>query len=63
LQQFIQSVRERVDVANGLDALPVLLTSAQNPPFVRSMIERSFQGGHVAERDPSFGAPANAHQV
>jgi flagellar biosynthesis protein FlhA len=40
LQQFIQTVRERFDEANGRGELPVLLTSPQIRPFVRSIIER-----------------------
>jgi flagellar biosynthesis protein FlhA len=40
LQQFIQTVRERFDDANGRGELPVLLTSPQVRPFVRSIVER-----------------------
>jgi flagellar biosynthesis protein FlhA len=40
LQQFIQVVRDRFDDANGKGELPVLLTSPQIRPFVRSIIER-----------------------
>jgi flagellar biosynthesis protein FlhA len=40
LQQFIQSVRERVDDANGWSKLAVLLTSPQIRRFVRSIVER-----------------------
>jgi len=40
LQQFIQTVRDRFDDANNRGELPVLLTSPQIRPFVRSIIER-----------------------
>src|SRR3569623_3446485 len=40
LQQFIQTVRDRFDDANNKGELPVLLTSPQIRPFVRSIIER-----------------------
>ncbi len=40
LQQFIQGVRERFDEAGGKNEVPVLLTSPQVRPFVRSIIER-----------------------
>ncbi len=40
LQQFIQSVREAFDEASGKNEVPVLLTSPQVRPFVRSIIER-----------------------
>ena len=40
LQQFIQVVRDRFDDANNKGELPVLLTSPQIRPFVRSIIER-----------------------
>jgi len=40
LQQFIQTVRERFDDANGRGEVPVLLTSPQVRPFVRSIVER-----------------------
>jgi flagellar biosynthesis protein FlhA len=40
LQQFIQTVRERFDEAGGKNEVPVLLTSPQVRPFVRSIIER-----------------------
>jgi flagellar biosynthesis protein FlhA len=40
LQQFIQSVREAFDEANQKNEVPVLLTSPQVRPFVRSIIER-----------------------
>ena len=40
LQQFIQSVRERFDEAGQQGEVPVLLTSPQVRPFVRSIIER-----------------------
>ena len=40
LQQFIQSVREAFDEAGGKNEVPVLLTSPQIRPFVRSIIER-----------------------
>jgi flagellar biosynthesis protein FlhA len=40
LQQFIQSVREAFDEASQKNEVPVLLTSPQVRPFVRSIIER-----------------------
>jgi flagellar biosynthesis protein FlhA len=40
LQQFIVSVRERFDEAGQKGEVPVLLTSPQIRPFVRSIIER-----------------------
>jgi flagellar biosynthesis protein FlhA len=40
LQQFIQSVRDRFDEASHKNETPVLLTSPQIRPFVRSIIER-----------------------
>jgi flagellar biosynthesis protein FlhA len=40
LQQFIQTVRERFDEAGAKNEVPVLLTSPQVRPFVRSIIER-----------------------
>ena len=40
LQQFIQTVRERFDEAGQKNEVPVLLTSPQIRPFVRSIIER-----------------------
>lgn len=40
LQQFIQAVREAFDDANAKNEVPVLLTSPQIRPFVRSIIER-----------------------
>jgi len=40
LQQFIQSVRARFDEAGQTGDVPVLLTSPQVRPFVRSIIER-----------------------
>jgi flagellar biosynthesis protein FlhA len=40
LQQFIQSVRTRFDEAGQNGDVPVLLTSPQVRPFVRSIIER-----------------------
>jgi flagellar biosynthesis protein FlhA len=40
LQQFIQQVREAFDEASGKNEVPVLLTSPQIRPFVRSIIER-----------------------
>ena len=40
LQQFIQTVRERFDEAGAKNEVPVLLTSPQIRPFVRSIIER-----------------------
>jgi flagellar biosynthesis protein FlhA len=40
LQQFIQSVREAFDEASGKNEVPILLTSPQIRPFVRSIIER-----------------------
>jgi flagellar biosynthesis protein FlhA len=40
LQQFIQTVRERFDEASQKNEVPILLTSPQIRPFVRSIIER-----------------------
>jgi flagellar biosynthesis protein FlhA len=40
LQQFIAQVRESYDEAGGKNEVPVLLTSPQIRPFVRSIIER-----------------------
>ena len=40
LQQFIENVRERFDEAGQQGEMPVLLTSPQVRPFVRSIIER-----------------------
>ncbi|HWA69709.1 MAG TPA: flagellar biosynthesis protein FlhA [Rhizomicrobium sp.] len=40
LQQFIQAVREAFDEASGKNEVPVLLTSPQIRPFVRSIVER-----------------------
>src|SRR6201995_4725795 len=40
LQQFIQTVRERFDEAGAKNEVPVLLTSPQVRPFVRSIVER-----------------------
>src|SRR3974390_1700261 len=40
LQQFIQSMRERFDEASRRGDVPVLLTSPQIRPFVRSIVER-----------------------
>ena len=40
LQQFIQAVRDRFDAASQQGEVPVLLTSPQVRPFVRSIIER-----------------------
>jgi flagellar biosynthesis protein FlhA len=40
LQQFIQSVREAFDEAGGKNEVPILLTSPQIRPFVRSIVER-----------------------
>jgi flagellar biosynthesis protein FlhA len=40
LQQFIQLVREAFDEASQKNEVPVLLTSPQVRPFVRSIIER-----------------------
>ncbi|HTP78748.1 MAG TPA: flagellar biosynthesis protein FlhA [Rhizomicrobium sp.] len=40
LQQFIQSVRDRFDEASAKNEVPVLLTSPQIRPFVRSIVER-----------------------
>jgi len=40
LQQFIQQVREGFDEASAKNEVPVLLTSPQIRPFVRSIIER-----------------------
>jgi len=40
LQQFIQTMRERFDEAGQRGDVPVLLTSPQIRPFVRSIVER-----------------------
>ena len=40
LQQFIQTVRERFDETTAKNEVPVLLTSPQIRPFLRSIIER-----------------------
>ena len=40
LQQFIQTVREKFDEASQKNDVPVLLTSPQIRPFVRSIVER-----------------------
>jgi len=40
LQQFIQCVRDRFDAAGEKNDVPVLLTSPQIRPFVRSIVER-----------------------
>jgi flagellar biosynthesis protein FlhA len=40
LQQFIQQVRESFDDAGAKNEVPVLLTSPQVRPFVRSIVER-----------------------
>ena len=40
LQQFIQQVRESFDDASAKNEVPVLLTSPQVRPFVRSIVER-----------------------
>ena len=40
LQLFIQAVRESFDEASGKNEVPVLLTSPQIRPFVRSIVER-----------------------
>jgi flagellar biosynthesis protein FlhA len=40
LQQFIQQVREAFDEAGAKNEVPILLTSPQIRPFVRSIIER-----------------------
>jgi flagellar biosynthesis protein FlhA len=40
LQQFIQQVRESFDEAGTKNEVPILLTSPQIRPFVRSIIER-----------------------
>jgi flagellar biosynthesis protein FlhA len=40
LQQFIQAVRERFEEASLKNEVPVLLTSPQIRPFVRSIVER-----------------------
>jgi flagellar biosynthesis protein FlhA len=40
LQQFIGQVREAFDEASGKNEVPVLLTSPQIRPFVRSIVER-----------------------
>jgi flagellar biosynthesis protein FlhA len=46
LQQFIQTVRDRFDEAARKGEVPVLLTSPQIRPFVRSIVER-FRGQTV----------------
>src|SRR5215469_14530010 len=40
LQQFIQAVRERYDEAGAKNEVPILLTSPQIRPFLRSIVER-----------------------
>ena len=40
LQAFIQTVRDRFDESSSKGEVPVLLTSPQVRPFVRSIIER-----------------------
>jgi flagellar biosynthesis protein FlhA len=40
LQQFIQTMRDRFDEAGQRGDVPVLLTSPQGRPFVRSIVER-----------------------
>ncbi|HEY4273987.1 MAG TPA: flagellar biosynthesis protein FlhA [Rhizomicrobium sp.] len=40
LQQFIQTVRERYEEATAKNEVPVLLTSPQIRPFLRSIVER-----------------------
>ncbi len=40
LQQFIQTMRERFDEATRRGDVPILLTSPQVRPFVRSIVER-----------------------
>jgi flagellar biosynthesis protein FlhA len=40
LQQFITTVRERFDEAGQQGDVPILLTSPQIRPFVRSIVER-----------------------
>ena len=40
LQQFIVSMRERFEDAGQKGEVPVLLTSPQIRPFVRSIVER-----------------------
>ena len=40
LQQFIQTMRERFDEAGQRGDVPILLTSPQIRPFVRSIVER-----------------------
>ncbi|MBN9554114.1 MAG: FHIPEP family type III secretion protein, partial [Alphaproteobacteria bacterium] len=40
LQQFIQTVRERYEEATAKNEVPVLLTSPQVRPFLRSIVER-----------------------
>ena len=62
LQQFIQQVREAFDEASSKNEVPVLLTSPQIRPFVRSIIERfrAPDGGDEPERNPCLGAAAHA---
>jgi flagellar biosynthesis protein FlhA len=40
LQQFIQAVRERFEEAGAKNEVPILLTSPQIRPFLRSIVER-----------------------
>jgi flagellar biosynthesis protein FlhA len=40
LQQFIQTVRERFEEATAKNEVPILLTSPQIRPFLRSIVER-----------------------
>jgi flagellar biosynthesis protein FlhA len=40
LQQFITTVRDRFEEASQKNEVPVLLTSPQIRPFVRSIVER-----------------------
>jgi flagellar biosynthesis protein FlhA len=40
LTEFVHAVRDRFEEAARLGEMPVLVTSAQSRPFVRSIIER-----------------------
>jgi len=40
LQQFIHAVRDRFEEAGGKNEVPILLTSPQIRPFLRSIVER-----------------------
>ncbi len=61
LQQFIQQVRESFDEASGKNEVPVLLTSPQIRPFVRSHHRAlpAADRGDEPERDSRLGSPAD----